>query len=238
MPKLLELDHDSLDNIGVSGYDLAALWDAKKDYIHIKNHYTILHDLTAQLKYLMARKEYLAWKRLKLYKNSVIREFENKLYRFWNDSKTGTEFKNGDRFEPHQLTVVKNRILWDGMGRFSELITGETSVYVSQMLAGKGVSDTTMDQPELEIEIARADIIRDGDANADGNVIKWSAPFGPGVPSNNVSEFGATDSTEYGPLFFRVVIQSVTEQLPHVQNVTFVQASHSVVQVSISDKIA
>ena len=104
------------------------------------------------------------------------------------------------------------------------------------MRAGIGVSDTTLDMPGLENEIAIANIIRDGDANADGNVIKWSAPFGTGVPSNNFSEFGASDK-EGTILVFRVVIQQTENQLKHVQNVTFVQASHAIAQVSISDVV-
>ena len=236
MPKLLEVQANSFAELGEKGKDIAVLWDYRQDLLHVQKHYDVLHDLTRQLKYLAARKERLAWKRLKLYKNSLIRDFENNLQRIWDDKRTGTEFGDGYRFEPHHVTIQPNRVLWDGMGLFAELITGETSVFVSQMRAGIGVSDTTLDMPGLENEIAIANIIRDGDANADGNVIKWSAPFGTGVPSNNFSEFGASDK-EGTILVFRVVIQQTENQLKHVQNVTFVQASHAIAQVSISDVV-
>lgn len=237
---MFELPIDSFEQIGRKGKLIATLWDAKKDMIHVQRHYKILHDLDAELRYLRARKEFIAWKRLKLYKNLLVRDFDENLTRIWDDRKTGTVFPDGNRFEPHQVTIHNNRALWDGMERFGQLITGEVNTHISHMVAGIGVSDTTLDQSNLENEIARANILRDGSANADGNTIKWSAPFAPGIPSNNFSEFGGSDSddNDSGILAWRVVIQVTQDQLKHIQNVTFVQASHTIAQVSISDKIA
>lgn len=236
---MLELPIDSLEDIGMKGILTAALWDVKKDSIHIKKHYDVLHQLRDELKYLASRKEWMAWQRLKLYKNLLVRDFDNNLKRIWNDRRTGTVFSDGVRFEPHQVTIKNNRLLWDGMGRFSELITGETNRFISHMIAGIGTSDTTLDHPELDNEIARANIIRDGDANSDGNSMKWSAPFSPGVPSNDFSEFGGSDSdnTDNQFLAWRVVIQKAEDKLKHIQNVTIVQASHTIAQVSISDVV-
>lgn len=237
---MFNLPIDSFEEIPLKGRLTAALWDAKKDSVHIHKHYQVLRDIRAELNYLWARKEKLAWKRLKLYKNLLVRDFETNLYRIWNDRKTGTVFPDGSRFEPHQVTIENNRVLWDGMALFAEQITGEVNSRITDMVAGIGVSDTTLDQPILENEKARADIIRDGDANADGNTMKWSAPFATGIPSNDFSEFGGSDSDNEidGILAWRVVIQEAENKLKHTQNVTLMQASHTIALVSISDKIA
>ena len=230
---------DDFEDMGVKGTLTAILWDAKKDMFHIQRHYQILRNLREELKYLRGRKEWIAWKRLKLYKNLLIRDFDNNIKRIWNDKRTGTVFDDGVRFEPYHVTIQSNQVLWDGMARFAELITGEVNTHISDMVAGIGTSDTTLDQPQLEIEIARADILRDGDANAEGNTMKWSAPFSPGIPSNNFSEFGGSDSDNElsGILAWRSVIQRTEDTLKHTQDVTLVQYSHTIAQVSISDKI-
>lgn len=167
-------------------------------------------------------------------------DYESKLDRIWNDQKTGTYFKKGEPFEPHHVTKVPNLVMWDGLTRFTELISGENTTYFWFKKMGIGTTPATYNDPELENEIATADMRTDGDINSDGIVLKDTATFASGVPSNVISEFGATDTDgdeEIATLEYRVVIETLADRLSHIQDVTEVQESHSIIFQSVSNEV-
>lgn len=155
-----------------------------------------------------------------------MEDFENKIDRIWNDRKTGTYFKKGDKFEPHEVVKIHNLIMWDGLTRYTELIAGESSDFFIYMGGGIGTTEPTFDNTGLGEEKVRVNILRDGDINSDGIVLKSTAAFPPGVTEDNYTEFGGFDQEDAGKMEYRVVIDPPLHQ---VQDVTFMQLSHNTV---------
>lgn len=215
----------TLDKIKVPGIQRAVLWDYKNDSIPVHNYIKTLRDLEYEIRYCRERypEEH---RRLKLIKHNIMADYENKIDRIWNDQKAGTYFRKGEKFEPHQVVKNHNLSMWDGLTRYTELISGETSKGFVYMAGGIGTSEPNFGESGLEDEIARVDIRVSGDLNSDGIVLKSTAAFPPGVPTGSISEFGGFDDATVGKMEYRVVINPT---LGHTQNETFVQASHNTV---------
>ena len=224
------------EDILVPGISRSALWDAYEIPVH--NYTRQLQELGKEIAYCRTRYRELFWK-LKAIKHNVMAEYEGLLDRIWNDQKTGTRFRKGERFEPHHVTKQHNLVMWDGLTGFTELISGEITTYFYFKKMGTGTTQPTYADPGLEAEVAVADMRVDGDINSDGIVLKDTATFAPGVPSNTISEFGATDvdgDESVARLEYRVVIERVDDRLGHIQDVTEVQESHSIIFQSVSNE--
>ena len=218
----------SINTIPVKGAEVGILWDYRKDSIPVMNYIHTLQQLGAEIKY--AKKRYPeVYRNLKLIKRNMILDFESKLNRVWNDQRTGTFFKKGDRFEPYQIVANHNLPMWDGLTRYNEIVAGESTDYFNFMGAGIGTTQPTFADPGLEDEKIRVDILRQGDLSADGIVLKSTAAFPPSLPTEaaGFSEFGGFDTdAEDAKMEYRVVIDP---PLHHIKDVTFMQASHTTV---------
>jgi hypothetical protein len=225
-----------LENIRVPGIARACLWDAHE--IPVRRYIRELQDINSEIRY--CRKRYMKawWKRLVLVRHHIICDFENCIDRIWNDQKTGTYFKKGERFEPHQAVKQHNLIMWDGLTRFTELIAGENSGYFVFKKMGIGTTTPTYNDQGLENEVATCDMRINGGVNSDGMVLKDTGVFDPGVPSNTISEFCATDDdAPGGTIEYRVVIERASDRLGHIQDVTEVQESHSIVFQAVTNEV-
>lgn len=220
-----------LDYVKVPGIERVALWDYKKDSIPVHNYLRELRQLGDEIKHCRTRYPEV-YRHLKLIKHRLMEDFENKLDRIWNDQRTGTFFKKGDHFEPHELVKVHNLVMWDGLTGYTELAAGETTDYFIFMGAGIGITKPTFNDPGLEVEIVRVDVRIDGDLNSDGIVLKSTAAFPPGVPDNNFTEFAGFDKETSGRMEYRVVINPAMHQIPEV---TFMQASHNTVFQAVAE---
>lgn len=234
----IKLGYNSTEDILVPGVSRSALWNAHELPVH--NYIRELKQLGKEIAYCATRyKNY--YYILKAMKHKVMADYEGKLDRIWNDQKTGTYFKKGEMFEPHHVTKVGNLVMWDGLTRFTELISGEKTTYFYWKKMGTGTTPPTYNDPGLENEIDTVDMRINGDINSDGIVLKDTATFSPGVSNNTVSEFGATDKEGEEDsdvqLEYRVVIERVDDRLGHIQDVTEVQESHSIVFQSVSNEI-
>ena len=219
----------TLDGNPVEGFETGVLWDYRKDSIPVMQHINTLQQLRYEIIY--SRRRYPeVYRHLKLIKRALINDYESKLKRIWNDQRVGTFFRKGDRFEPHELVYAHNLVMWDGLTRFNELIAGESTDYFDFMGSGIGTTPPTFADPGLENEKVRVDMRITGDINADGIVLKSTAAFPPGVPTEptGYSEFAAfdTDNEVDSKMEYRVVIDP---PLGQIQNVTFMQASHTIV---------
>lgn len=231
------IEHNTTDKILVPGISRSALWNAHT--IPVYNYNRELRQLGKEIAYCRTRYREI-YHRLKAVKHQVMAEYEGLLDRIWNDQKTGTYFKKGERFEPHHVTKQPNLVMWDGLTGFTELMSGEISNTFVFKKAGTGTTPPTYSDPGLETEIATVDMRIDGDINSDGIVLKDTATFPTGVPSATVSEFGATDTDgdeTSARLAYRVVIERVEDRLGHIQDVTEVQESHSIVFQSVSNEV-
>jgi hypothetical protein len=236
---MLRIEYNSMEiePIFVPGISRSALWDAHEIPVH--NYTRQLQELGKEIAYCRTRYRVL-YHKLKAIKHNVMAEYEGLLDRIWNDQKTGTYFRKGERFEPHHVTKVGNLVMWDGLTGFTELISGEITTYFYFKRMGTGTTKPTFADFQLENEVAVADMRIDGDINSDGIVLKDTATFPPGVPSCTVSEFCASDTdgdeTE-SRLEYRVTIDRVADRLGHIQDITEVQESHSIVFQSVSNEI-
>jgi len=220
----------------IPGISRACLWDAYE--IPVRRYIRELQFINSEIRYCRERYMKPWWKRLILVRHGIMSEFEGCIDRIWNDQKCGTYFKKGEKFEPHQAVKQHNLIMWDGLTRFTELIAGENDKRFFFKKEGIGTTLPTYNDPGLENEIATADMRIDGAVNADGMVLKDTAVFPPGVPSNIISEFAAFDDDVPGSTMeYRVVIERVDDRLSHVQDVTEVQESHSIVFQAVTNEL-
>ena len=230
MPGRLEADTTELENIELPGIGRMALWGYRQDSIPVYNYLKNLQYLKHEIMYCKNR--YPGIRRdLKIIRHNLIKQFENNLDRIWNDKRTGTYFPKGEQFEPHQVEINHNLVMWDGITRFTEIISGESTEYFDYMGMGTGTTPATFDDIQLEVEVARVWLRTSGDVNSDGIVLKATAIFPPGTPSSNITEFAAFDLSASGVMEFRVVIDGAP--LGHIQSETFVQNSHSIVFQSV-----
>jgi len=214
-----------LDYIKVPGVERVALWDYKKDSIPVHNYLKELRQLGDEIKH--CRKRYPEiYRHLKAIKHRLMEDYENKLDRIWNDQKSGTFFRKGDIFEPHEIRKNHNLVMWDGLTGYTEFASGESTDYFAFMGAGIGTTEPTFADPGLENEKVRVDVRIAGDLNSDGIVLKSTAAFPPGVPENNISEFAGFDKETSGRMEYRVVVNPPLHQIPEI---TFIQASHNTV---------
>ncbi|WP_411753294.1 hypothetical protein [Serratia sp. (in: enterobacteria)] len=230
----------TFDNVDVSGIERAVLWDYKTDSISVINYIKTLRDLEYEIRYCRGRypEEY---RRLKLIKHNMMDDYESKIDRIWNDQKTGTYFRKGEKFEPHQVVnkfephAEKNHNLnmWDGITGYTEFISGESTDYFRYMGAGTGTTTPTFADPSLEEEVVRVDILVSGDLNSDGIVLKSTAAFPPAIPDSDITEFASFDKPTGGRMEYRVVIET---PLFHKKDITFVQASHSTVFQAVQNE--
>jgi hypothetical protein len=222
-----------LDKILVPGLERVVLWDYKNDSIPVWQYIRELQQFRREILY--SRKRYPeVYRHLKLIKHNMMEEYEKKIDRIWNDQRTGTFFKKGDRFEPHQIEIKHNLEMWDGLTGYTEFISGESTDYFIFMAGGLGTSEPTFDNTILEIEKVRVNILEVGDINSDGIVLKSTAAFPPGVPSDNYTEFGGFDQDSDGRMEYRVV---TTTPLGQIQDVTFMQASHNTVFQAVRTEV-
>lgn len=231
------LDSISIEPISVPGISRSALWDAYEIPVH--NYNRELQELGKEIAYCRTRYRHLYYK-LKAIRHNVIAEYEGLLDRIWNDQKTGTYFKKGERFEPHHVTKQSNLVMWDGLTGFTELISGEITTYFYFKKMGTGTTKPTYADDGLENEVATVDMRIDGGINSDGVVLKDTATFPPGVPTNTISEFCATDTDgdeTTARIEYRIVIDRVEDRLGHIQDVTEVQESHCILFQSVSNEI-
>lgn len=231
-----KLKLSSKDAILLPGIERAVLWDYRQDSIPVNDYIRTLRNLEWEIRYCRNRypEEH---RRLKLIKHNMMEEYESKIDRIWNDQKAGTYFRNGDKFEPYQAVKVKNLVMWDGITAFTEIIAGESTDYFRYKAEGTDPTAPNFSQESLLAEVARVDMNLEGDINSDGIVLKDTAAFPPTIPTNTICEFAAFNRATSGTMEYRTTIERVEDRLAHVQNVTIVQSSHSIVFQAVENRI-
>jgi hypothetical protein len=225
----------TLDNVAVPGVGRMCVWDNRSDSINVWNYIKNLQNLEYEIRYCIGRYPQIR-RDLKIIKHNMQKQFLDNIDRIWNDQKSGTYFPKGMPFEPHQVSVRHNLVMWDAITRFTELIAGESSKFFYYMLMGTGTTEPTFADPGLETEVARVDMRIAGDINSDGITLKNTAAFPTGVPTLDITEFGASDSDSDGTLEYRVLVEG--SPLHHKQGETFVQASHTIVLQPVENIIS
>ena len=184
----------------------ASLWDIK-DYAQIS---------------LILRQIQQSKKSQKL---ALLNAFEEKLDRYWNDNKVGLVFKDGKRFEPHQVEISGNLVVNPGLILLSELLSGEAFEVPLWLASGTGTAEVSQDQETLSQENARNSVMAEGWRTSDGNSVKMGCRFDPNTASADITEFGSFDEVVAGDMEWRVLIQG--QALSHTQGSTFYMSFHT-----------
>jgi hypothetical protein len=156
---------------------------------------------------------------------TILRDIEYNLTRRWNDQKSGTNWKNGKRFEPHQVEFAGNLVVNSGLILLSELLSGEAFEVPLWLASGTGTSEVSQDQETLDAEIARNSVMAEGWRTSDGNSVKMGSRFDPNTASADITEFGSFDEVVAGDMEWRVLLPG--QALSHTQGSTFYMSFHT-----------
>ena len=208
-------------NDGLQYYDVthAYSWD-QSDYSYVKKIYDVIKFLDKQHEFNEKRAE--------------IGRFERLLNRAVNDQ-TAFDSQHNKRVEPIDIIEKKDRIVNAGRTRADELIAGEAGNRFDY--AAIGLSQIPVSDSDIQLfgEVNRINLRLSGYASASGAIIKHSALWTPGLPSNTYWEFGAVDYPIVNilqMLWCRVVFPP-NKGLVHVQNVDFFTVTHSTYTTSV-----
>lgn len=209
-------------NEGLQYYDIthAHLWDGS-DFDRIKKVYNMIKVLDKQREYSEKR--------------ATIQRFEQLLQRADNDQTVWFDNEPHRKIEPIDHIVKEDRILNSGRTRAAELIAGEAGNRFDY--AAIGTSQIPVSDSDIQLfgEVNRINLRLSGYASASGAIIKHSALWTPGLPSNTYWEFAAVDYPIVNilqMLWCRVVFPA-NKGLVHIQNVDFFTVTHSTYTTSV-----
>ena len=148
--------------------------------------------------------------------------FDTQVHRYHEDKRSGSDYN----LEPMQTAEKNNKVLKDGITRFSEIMADVSADFFYYLVAGTGITPVSVGQRGLAQEIARADMRTHGVMDSAGNILLMRCQFPTGIPSATISEFGATDRAADPSTFAWRVLLDSTEFFVHEQGNTWFTASH------------
>lgn len=154
--------------------------------------------------------------------------FDRQVLRYHNDKRAGSD-KN---LEPLSSAAQPNKVLKDGITRFTEILADKSAEFFYYFVSGTGTTAVSVGQRALAAENARVDMRLDGLLDAYGNTLLMRARFPTGIADATITEFGASDKPADPSTFaWRVVLDS-TEYFDHTQGETWYTGSHYLVTYS------
>lgn len=194
----------------MGGRELAALWSIN-DNTYAKKYY----DKTVELHQKGFRQESIAM--------SV--HFDTQIHRYHEDKRSGSDIN----LEPIQTAEQNNKVLKDGITRFSEIMADVSAEFFYYLVSGTGTAGVNVGQRGLSAENARADMRTNGVMDSAGNLLLMRCQFPTGIPTATISEFGATDKAADPSTFAWRVVLEPSEYFDHEQGETWYTASHYLV---------
>jgi hypothetical protein len=163
-------------------------------------------------------------------KNEFIDYYEQFLSRRFQDKTTCYEWIP----EPLAIGYKPDRVVFSGLERIADLVTGKTSRTFNYYAIGTGVTPVLPSDTSLDFEASRVAIFTTGFAESKGSSMVFAANFPTTLPSMNVTESGIFDRfTTQGDTMLLRTLYTGSNIIPHVFNQTFVATSHFVYQLSI-----
>jgi len=195
-------------------------WD-QSDYDYVKKIYS-------QIKLLDKFKEYTE-------KRAEIARFERLLKRKRNDQ-TAFDDRYAHRIEPIDIIEKEDRITNSGRTRAAELIAGEAGNRFDYAAVGLSQTPVTDADYKLLNEVNRINLRLSGYASASGAIIKHSALWTPGLPTNTYWEFAPVDREIFNELqmIWARVVFPPNKGLVHQQNIDFFTITHSTYTSSLA----
>lgn len=163
-------------------------------------------------------------------KNELVQYYEQYLIRTYNDQTVCYEFLP----EPYHSSYKFDRVVFSGLERIADLVTGKTSRTFNYYSIGTGLTPVRPSDTSLDFEAHRVAIFTTGFAESKGSSMVFAANFPTTLPSMNVTESGIFDRyTQVGDTMLLRTLYIGSNVVPHVFNQTFVAVSHFVYQLSI-----
>lgn len=162
-------------------------------------------------------------------KNELIQYYEQFLAREYQDKTTCYEFIP----EPHKVGYRCDRVVFSGLERIADLVTGQQSLFFNYYAVGTGPSPVLPADTVLDFEQARVSIVETGFAESKGSSMVFAGSFPTTLPSMSVTETGIFDRKEDPSTMFLRTVYTGANVVSHVFNQTFVAASHFVYQLSV-----
>lgn len=163
-------------------------------------------------------------------KNEYLHYYEQFLTRIYQDKTVSYEILP----EPLEVGYRPDRVVFTGLERIADLVTGKTSRTFNYYAIGTGVTPVLPSDSSLDYEAHRVAIFNTGFAESKGSSMVFAANFPTTLPSMNVTESGIFDRyTQTGDTMLLRTLYIGSNVIPHVFNQTFVATSHFVYQLSI-----
>ena len=207
---------------GLQYYDIthAYSWD-KSDFEYVERIYALIRNRDRKKDFVMKRKH--------------IGQFEHLLERKRNDQ-TAFDYHNGKKVEPIDIIEKEDRITNSGRTRAAELIAGEAGNRFDYAAIGTSQTPVSDSDSALFAETNRINLRLSGYASASGAIIKHSALWTPGLPSNTYWEFAPVDRETFHILqmIWARVVFPVNKGLSHLENEDFFTITHSTYTSSLA----
>ena len=208
------------ESLAYSDITHAYLWD-QSDYDYVKKIYNMIKLLDNHGEYAEKRAE--------------ISRFERLLKRARNDQSSFDTLANR-RVEPLDIIEKEDRITNSGRTRAAELISGEAGNRFDYAAIGLSQIPVSDSDAQLYQEVNRVNLRLSEYASASGAIIKHSALWTPGLPTNTYWEFAPVDRATFNVLqmIWARVVFPPNKGLAHVANVDFFTVTHSTYTSSLA----
>lgn len=211
---------DISDRIGYYDVTHAYVWD-KSDFDVINREYRLIRDLHRRRDFEMKRE--------------VINNLEKQCERMRNDQSV-FESREQRYIKPIDIIEKRDRITNSGRTRAAELIAGEAGNRFDYAAIGTSQVPVSDSDFQLFAEVNRINLRLSGYASASGAIIKHSALWTPGLPSNTYWEFAPVDRAAFHILqmIWARVVFPPNKGLVHVANEDFFTITHSTYTSSLA----
>lgn len=161
-------------------------------------------------------------------KNELIQYYEQFLARSYQDMSVCYEFIP----EPHLVGYKADRVVFSGLERIADLVTGVSNLTFNYYAVGTGSTPVLPADTRLDFEEHRVSIAQTGFAESKGSSMVFAANFPTTMQSMSISESGIFDRFSNGVMLLRTVYEG-SNIVPHVFNQTFIATSHFIYQLSV-----
>ena len=162
-------------------------------------------------------------------KNELVQYYEQFLTRKHQDKTVCYEWIP----EPLDITSKFDRVVFSGLERIADLVTGTASLFFTHYAIGTGSTPVLPSDTELDFEESRVSMVETGFAESKGSSMVFAASFPTTLPSMSVTESGIFDRKEFpGTMLLRTTYTG-SNIVSHVFNQKFVNCSHFVYQLSV-----
>ena len=202
--------HLASSSVEIAGTEIAALWPTSKSTQ--SSFAKLFYDKTVKMHKLGFRTEAI----------EMSQYFDGQIYRYYQDQRSGSN----KELEPLKAAVAPNKVLKDGISRFSDILADQSSDFFYYLVSGTGTTAVSVGQRKLAAENARSDMRVSGVMDSAGNILLMRTQFPTGTASATITEFGAADRASDPSTFAWRVLLDPSEYFVHEQGETWYTASH------------